>query len=277
MPHRHQCLFPAWLVVAFCVSAIPAAAQQTRSGYDRHYVYDQYVPPGVAGQMHLQAGTLRPHVPQQVRITLPQAGTVTFFDGGLNRPVSTAAPAQAAMLTGVMYRLQVSGMERFPHTDFFPSIELISELHPPPGQAERFPIEIELLEEELEQAERGRMVTKVVYLEQPDRVPLRNLQGTPRVVDLEVGQNAIAEADQLGRPIAIVRLGGRTPNPYAADMDRQFWGPLPPVRLTARAAAPEPMTRQTIPPAHRAPVVSGPQRPFDSLPAAFSTPGPSLR
>ncbi len=227
-----------WLAIALAaMSAAPALGQQTHNANGRHYIYDQFVPPGVAGHMQMAAGNLRPTIPQHVKIRLPEAGTVTFFDGALNRPVSTPAPAQATLVVGQMYRFQISGLANYPHTSFYPSVELIGELHPPPGEAARFPIEIEILEEELRWVSRGQMVTKVVYLEQADRVPLQNLSGAPRVIDVEQGQNAVAEADSLGRPVAIVRIGGRLPDPNAPDP--QFWGPLAPVQIvTPPEAAP---------------------------------------
>lgn len=232
------------LTAAYCgLMTVSAAAQQTHSSNDRHYIYDQFVPPGVAGQMHLASGELRPSIPQQLRIHLPEPGVVTFYNGTLSQPVMGTAPAQFAVQSGRFYRFQISGLTNYPHMEFYPSVELVGELHPPPGEAERFPIEVEILEEELRWVARGQMVTKVVYLEQADRVPLRNLTGVARVIDVEQGQNAIAEADALGRPIAIVRIGGRTPD--LNHFDAGFWGPLPPVRLVTPIAT-EPASHNAV-------------------------------
>lgn len=221
-------------VCGVCLAPGLADAQQTRqSTNDRYFAYDQFVPPGVAGVMALQAGKFQPYAVQPVRVHLPTTGTVTLFDGSPERPVSLAAPAQAGVIVGPLYRLKLSGLPEFPEQEFFPSIELIDRLHPPPGQAERFPVEIEFLADELAHAANGRMVTKVVYLEQPDRVPTQHLRGEPRVIQLAPFQNAVAEADLLGRPIAIVRLGGRTPDPHYPDP--QFWGPLAPVVVSRPA------------------------------------------
>lgn len=213
-------------------------AQGTTVGNNRYVPYDQYVPPGIAGQMALQAGKAGPNDFQPVRVKLPSTGTVTFFDGTPNRPIDLATPAQAGLLVGRMYRLRVTDMPEFPKAEFYPSIELVDRLHPPPGQAERFPVEIELYPEEFLGADHGRMVTKVVYLEQPNRVQTQHLNGEKRVTDLPPAQNALAEADELGRPIAIVRLGGRTPDRNAPDW--QFWGPGAPVRIVEVAT---PQTR----------------------------------
>jgi hypothetical protein len=209
-------------------------AQQTRpSTNDRYFAYDQFVPPGVAGVMAVQAGKIAPYTVQSVRLHLPTTGTVTLYDGSPERPVALQSPAQAGVIVGPMYRLKLSDLPEFPNADFYPSIELVDRLHPPPGMAERFPIEIEFDQRELAHAANGRLVTKVVYLEQPDRVPTQHLRGEPRVVDLAPFQNAVAEADLLGRPIAIVRLGGRTPDPHYPDP--QFWGPLAPVTVSRPA------------------------------------------
>ncbi|MBI1345705.1 hypothetical protein GC163_05390 [bacterium] len=229
MSHHYSGCCRLLLVTGLCLVASTASAQQTRYTEGRHYIYDQFVPPGVAGQMSVMAGKVRPFHPQQLKVVLPCDGTVTFFAGSPNRPLETAAPAQAAVMVGPMYRIRLSNLADFPQHEFFPSIELIDELHPPPGQAERFPIEVEFLREELEWAANGRMVTKVVYLEQPDRVPVQNLQGTPRVTNVAQGENAVGHADLLGRPIAIVRLGGRQPD--LRSPDPQFWGPMAPVTL----------------------------------------------
>ncbi len=212
------------------IGSTPVWAQGTNTGYGRYVPLDQHAPPGVAGLIALQAGRATPDHFQPVRVKLPTTGTVTFFDGTPERPVELAAPAQAGLLVGRMYRLRVAGLPEFPNGEFYPSIELIDRLHPPPGQAERFPVEIELLAEEFQGADNGRMITKVVYLEQPDRVQKQHLNGETRVIDLAPAQNALAEADMLGRPIAIVRIGGRTPDRNAPDW--QFWGPGAPIRVT---------------------------------------------
>jgi hypothetical protein len=218
------------MVMLLLASACRLASGQQTLGVDgRQFPLNQYAPPGTAAQWSLQARRVCPQTPQQVRLHLPSEGRVTGFDRAFDRPVSSPAPVQMQLLTGTMYRFQVDRMPEFPNQEFYPSVELIDQLHPPPGQAERFPIEIELLLEELNWAAQGRLVTKVIYLEQPDRVPLQTLNHGPRVIDLAPAQNALAEADALGRPIAIVRLGGRLPDPHAPDP--QFWGPLAPIQL----------------------------------------------
>lgn len=223
-----------------------ALAQQTRSVQGRHFPLNQYTLPGVAAEWATNAGHATPGWFQPVKVSLPSTGQVTFFDGHPSRPVTQPAPAQAALLVGRMYRFCVSDLPEFPGQEFWPSLELIDQLHPPVGQIDRFPMTFELTEEELDMAVNGRLVTKVIYLEQPDRVPLANLEPGPRIIDIGPSQNPLAEADLLGRPVAILRIGGRTPDPQHPDP--QFFGPGFPVRLRVDSPAPTPAaTTQRIP------------------------------
>ena len=75
----------------------------------------------------------------------------------------------------------------------------------------------------------GGMVTKVIYVEQPQVVVPRDANG--RILEpqaLRPHLNLLSVADQLGRPLVIVRLGGRLPD--AQNPDPAFWGTGAPVR-----------------------------------------------
>jgi hypothetical protein len=241
--------FTASLIVSWCVS--PAGAQQYPSVDGRQFLVTPRTAPGVAGQWALQAGQVPAYALQAVRIALPTAGQVTFYPAGPQSGIDVVAPAQAHILVGQVYRLRISQLPEYPGLELYPSVELISRLHPPPGQADRFPVIIELLDEEIRWAAEGRMITKVVYLEQPNRVLTQHLNGELRVTDVPPSQNAVAEADVLGRPIAIVRLGGRTPDRFHPDP--AFFGPGGVVNVTATPPAElnpaQPMTSQSAAPA----------------------------
>ena len=217
------------LVAALMLPSSFVFAQQMPSVNGRQFPLNQMTPPGTAAYWAVQLGRATPEYFQPVRVSLPTSGTVTFFEGAPDRAHDLAAPGQASLLVGRMYRLRISGMPEFPGVDFFPSIELIDRLHPPAGKAEEFPIEFELTTEEFEWAASGRLMTKVVYLEQPNRVPATSLDTKERIKTVEPFQNAIAEADLLGRPVAIVRLGGRTPDPNLPEL--AFFGPGGPIRI----------------------------------------------
>ena len=105
---------------------------------------------------------------QPIRVELPTTGEVTFFDGTLRRGSSSEAPAQAGMMVGHVYRVKIAHMPEFPNVELYPTLEIIDRLHPPPGLAARFPIPVNITVEEIETALHDQMVTKVIYLEQPD-------------------------------------------------------------------------------------------------------------
>lgn len=231
------------LITAITLPTPNLVAQQMPSVDGRYFPLNQMTPPGTAANWATKLGRATPDYFQPVRVALPTTGVVTFFEGSPERAYDAQAPAQAGLLVGRMYRLRVSDMPEFPAVDFFPSIELIDRLHPPLDKVEEFPIDFELTLEELEWAANGRLVTKVVYLEQPNRVPTTMLDTKERVITVEPSQNAIAEADRLGRPVAIVRLGGRTPD--ANQPDPAFFGPGGPIRITQKVLPSSVQTEQT--------------------------------
>ena len=219
------------LLAILLATGTPVLAQQYPPVGDRQYPLNQMTPPGTAAQWAVNAGRVAPNSFQPVRVALPSPGKVTFYETW-DRPVELEAPAQAGLLVGRMYRLKITGLEDFEGVEFFPSIELIDRLHPPAGREEDFPVDFEFTTEEFEWAAKGRLITKVVYLEQPERVPTLLLEQTPRITTIEPSRNALAEADALGRPMAIVRLGGRTPDPHRPDPT--FFGSGGPVRVAAK-------------------------------------------
>lgn len=218
------------LLAAAPVLGSAAMAQQYPALDARQFPLNQMAPVGTAAQWWTAVGRTKPAYFQPVRVSLPAEGQVTFYEA-MDRPIELAAPAQAGLLVGNVYRLKVSGLAEFPGVEFYPSIELIDRLHPPAGREEDFPVDFEFTSEEFEWAANGRLVTKVIYLEQPQRVPTTLLDSVNRIQTIEPNLNAVAEADSLGRPMAIVRLGGRTPDPLRPDPN--FFGPGAPIRVVA--------------------------------------------
>ena len=138
------------------------------------------------------------------------------------------------MRVSSIYRLRISDLADFPGVELYPTVELLDRLHPPRGREIEFAIPIALTAQEIGFALQGRLVTKVIYLEQPDRAaPVRNANAArTRVADPR--DNALAAADEAGRPMVIVRLGGRLPD--AAAPEPGFYGTGAPVQLFQEAA-----------------------------------------
>ena len=212
-----------WLLLAgWTVS--PALAQSRSMG--RYYPLDQNAPPGVAGQWAtVQRGFLP--VMQPVRIELPgEGGEVSFFVGPGAAP-TVAAPAIVGLRVSSIYRIKIGNMPDFPGVELYPTVEVVDRLHPPRGRENEFAIPIALTAEEIAFALRGRLVTKVIYLEQPNRAAPDPGPASARSQLAGPRDNALALADEAGRPMVIVRLGGRVPDPSAPEPG--FFGTCPPV------------------------------------------------
>ena len=113
-------------------------------------------------------------------------------------------------------------MPEFPGVEIYPSIEILDRLHPPAGTAANYPIPVVLSANDLQQAIDGQLVTRIIYLENPRTAsmidPLRR-QGLNQIVPTD---NALQEAGFLGRPMIIVRIGGRVPD--GSNMPSSYFG-----------------------------------------------------
>jgi hypothetical protein len=210
--------------VSFVVLAtsVPLKAQTPNV----HYRYQGNEPPGAIGSMQLQRGGPLAGYFQPVEIKAPQGALISLaVDGTFDTP--RAAP-RVGMLIGQVYRLRVTNINLLPGREVFPTIEVIDRLYPPAGQARRFPIPIELPQEDLELALEGNYITRVIYLEDPDRaLPVPSAGKEQNWFDAGPGTNPVFMADRMGRPMAIVRLGGRLPDQRTGP-DEQFMMGSPP-------------------------------------------------
>ena len=117
------------------------------------------------------------------------------------------------MQIGPVYRLKITEIPGHPGLEVFPTIELVDRLYPPEGQALRFPVPIELTANELRMATDGHFVTRVIYLENPNSaLPLAQKADEQRWVEARAGDDPLVMAKHLGRPMAILRIGGRVPD-----------------------------------------------------------------
>jgi len=182
-----------------------------------HYLNKADMPPGVIGLRQLDRGGPLPGYFQPVEVTAPAGSLISIAaDGAFTEP--KPAKLLAGMLIGQVYRLKIGNLPGHEGEEIFPTIEVIDRLYPPPGQAARFPIPIELTAEELRFALDGRYVLRVIYLEDVHTAPpLRDEPGKQRYFEIAPGQDAMQAADRLGRPMAILRMGSRVP---LADEDQ---------------------------------------------------------
>jgi hypothetical protein len=177
-----------------------------------HYVHQGVMPPGAIGGRQLQRGGPLPGFFQPVEIKAPPGALISLAaEGQFADPKKV--PLHVGLLVGQVYRLRIVNIPLNEDLELYPTIEVIDRLYAPTDQALRFPIPIEITQEDLFLAIRGKFVTRVIYLENPrEALPIRDDPVNQHLVDVGPCHDPLADADMLGRPVAIFRLGGRLPD-----------------------------------------------------------------
>jgi hypothetical protein len=190
---------------------------------------------------------------QPVEIRAPRGARIAPA-GANGFDVSKPDRLLVGLQIGPVYRFKVTEIPGHPGVEVFPTIEMVDRMYPPPGQTLRFPVPVELTQQELELAADGRFVTRVIYVEDPQlALPMAERQDSEtRWIDVRPGEDPLVTADGLGRPIAILRLGGRTPAPEQTEA--AFVYGAPPARvynrpntLPAPAVEPTPPVEDVLP------------------------------
>lgn len=220
------------IVFVVCVCAMSIARGEERGV---HYQFRADMSPGAIGSWQLLRGGPLPGYPQPVEIRAPAESRVSMaVAGGFADPQPT--PFKVGMLIAPVYRLRVTGIPFHEGEEVYPTIEVINRLYPPAGQAWRFPIPIELTLEDLEHALDGRFVVRVIYLEDPDfALPGPDDPLHQRWIDAGAGNDPLQLADEIGRPMAILRMGGRVPLDAAGLSDEAFLFGSPPFLCAPRS------------------------------------------
>ncbi len=189
---------------------------------DRYYPVDHSIP-GKAGHWAAALGKYNPRFFQPALIQLPSTGLITIYQGSAKQTKTIKSKSQAGFRIGPLYRLKISQMPEFPGLELYPTIELLDHLHPPRGKEHMFPLPVQFTRAEIEEAVKGRLLTKVVYLEHPRLATPHELEQPREPLTVPASVNLLKEADRQGRPMAIIRLGGRIPNPRGRE-DSDFFG-----------------------------------------------------
>ncbi|MEL7499915.1 MAG: hypothetical protein AAFN77_20090 [Planctomycetota bacterium] len=195
----------------------------------RHETIRSDLPPGLAADYYRMSNrSLANHV-QPVQLVTPQGCTIELAGNGTYGS-ATETKVTVGMMIGPVYRFRISSLPLPGHeTDaLYPSVEVINRLFPPKGLETEFPIQVALSRDDILQAIEGRMVTKVIYLEDPDgSMPHRHQQDRQPSFDVGGGEDPLRAAEQLGRPMAILRLGSRIPMPNDPTERFDFGSPPP--------------------------------------------------
>jgi hypothetical protein len=212
------------MIVVFFGSCL-AASLRAEPGV--HFNHPDSLPPGAIGNEQLQRGGPLPGYFQPVEIRGPRGLVVTTAETG-DFADPRPAPLVVGMMIGPVYRLRITQIPNQEGLEVYPTIEVINRLYPPMGLEYKFPIPVELTQEELEMALDGRFVTRVIYLEEPyDALPVAQSPTDQSYFEAGDGENPLDVADALGRPMAILRMGARVPD--STGPDARFLYGSPPI------------------------------------------------
>lgn len=187
-----------------------AAAQGPLAGPGWQPLNDR-LPPGYNAEILQRIRSEDATWMQPIRVELPSTGSVALHAGQPEPVAAATAPASFAIGMGHLYRLRLTELPEFPAAEFYPTIELLDRLHPPAGQEFRYPIPVVFTADDLKLAASGALVTRVIYLERPQTAASDDPLRRERPQTVAPGDNAVAAAEMHGRPLAIVRIGGRVP------------------------------------------------------------------
>jgi hypothetical protein len=204
-PRWNRAVLAAAALVA--MSAAPLWAQAPV-----HYPHSHTTPPGAIGSWALRQGGPLAGYYQPVEVKGPEGSTIAIAADGAFLDLEPT-PVRYGLLIAPVYRLRVANIPNHEGQEVFPTIEVIDRTYPPCGQALTFPIPIDITEEDLRLALSGKFVTRVVYIEDPKAaVPVGETRDSGRWFDAGPNTNPLHLADVLGRPVAILRIGGRIPD-----------------------------------------------------------------
>lgn len=225
----------AMIALAFGMSLLAnTASAQVVPEYGQYSPLRQDAPPGMIARWADVAGKTDPHYFQPIRIINEEAGDVGFYHAQPVQEATFNSPAQLSVITGHSYRFKISNMPELPGIELFPTIEVIDRLHPPAGEKHNFPIPIHISRADIDAVLKGNLVTHIVYLEQPQFAAPFSLDDSTRTRRLKPRDNAIEMADRLGRPMIILRIGGRLPSAHGEPI--AFWGTGGPIANSVPSA-----------------------------------------
>jgi uncharacterized repeat protein (TIGR01451 family) len=145
-----------------------------------------------------------------VRISGPAGMKVTVYRGGA--PAQTFnTPSTFGFRPGYHYRLQLSGMEKYPGVVVYPSFDVLGSLRLCSGvRAAEHPASIIITDEDLASVRAGSVVNKLVLLERPETaLPIATNIDNPIEMNILASLDLINEGQQRGRPLMLMHLGTR--------------------------------------------------------------------
>lgn len=217
---------------------LPGGAYQNAAAVQRVHSADS--PPGVVGGARLQRWGAVAGYYQPVAFRGPDGTAFSLAaEGAFQPPQDSADPLHAGLLIGAVYRFQITSIPGYEGEELYPTVEVIDRTYPPHHLATRHPIPVNLELDDLRDALAGKLVTRVIYLEDPgSAVPIETQPDRGMTFDIPPYQDPLDVADALGRPVAIVRIGSVMPPHYPELMPQFLFGNPPWMRMEAAQTLP---------------------------------------
>lgn len=178
-------------------------------------------PPGAVAAFGAMVPMVAPPPPIQAapaplvaaKFLAPKGVQVTAFPGSpLARKFDT--PSVMGLRPGYVYRFELSNLPFEAGKVLYPEVEVRGVLVPRPGMKYMdYPIPLMFTPADLDRALAGALITKVIYLEDPEKaIPAEASADAPIEVPENTERGALKAANENGRLMAIVRLGNRKPS-----------------------------------------------------------------
>lgn len=146
------------------------------------------------------------------RVLAPEGIRVTAYPG-TSGARTFDAPATFAFRPGYVYRLELANIPHHPGRTLYPEIEVRGSLLVQHSMKYMdYPAALVFSADDIERVIAGAMITKVVYLEDPEKaIPAEARANSPIEVTADTEAEAVKAAVENGRLVAVVRLGDREP------------------------------------------------------------------
>jgi uncharacterized repeat protein (TIGR01451 family) len=148
-----------------------------------------------------------------VKMLLP-AGTKMTLQPGSADAKRIDSGLTVGFRPGYSYRMELSDIPNNPGLKLYPVLEVRGSLVPRPGMnVLEFPAPLYLTRTDLDRVASGAVVTKVIYLEDPTKaVPVETKADQPLEFTEGAEVDALREAINNGRVVAVLRVGDRVPD-----------------------------------------------------------------
>jgi uncharacterized repeat protein (TIGR01451 family) len=154
------------------------------------------------------------------KFVVPKNVRATAYPGAPFGRVYDAA-AVVGLRPGYVYRFELSNLPYAPGKSIYPEVEVRGTLVPRRGMRYMdYPLPITLSQADIEKVLKGVVLTKVIYLEDPDKaLPAQVDRDAPVEMPDATDEQAVKAALANGRLMAVVRVGNLSPT---AEQLRRF-------------------------------------------------------